>query len=321
MYISDKDAFHYVSRFILLFVPVLASLFNVWSWIIELIILLTVFIQTKNSGFRQTCILLGTGYVLSLIPVIPGIAVGVDSLVQIGYTPWAGVLLVLLKEKGFPTSQSIFWSLMLAMLLCAIPAIPATMTALQPDMLEKAITSILQLYKDQGLMSTLAAQGVTAEQLESTIRIMMPVFFQLMPAFSGIFGMLELGLIYLVYRYLFDKTRPKPLAFWKLPWYAVWLAIIGLGGYLGGDYLANTGLKIVGMNVMAIAAALSFVMGLSCLAYVVKRLKVTPWMLVIFLLVLVAISPFILFTITFIGLFDIAFNARKIPEKTEGEKQ
>lgn len=320
MFISDKDAFRYVSRFILLFVPVLASFFDVWSWIVEVIILLTVFIQARNSGFRQTAILLGIGYILSLIPVIPAIAIGVDSLVQIGYTPWAGVLLVFLKEKGLPTTQSIFWSLMLAMLLGAIPALPATITALQPEMLEKAIVSVLQLYKDQGVLSALEAQGVTAEQLESTIRAMIPAFFQMMPAFSGIFGMLEMGLMYLVYRFKFDTNRPKPLAYWKMPWYAVWLAIIGLGCYLSGDYLASNALKIVGMNAMAVISALSLVMGLSCLAYIIKKLKVSPWILWIIVIAAIVISPFTLITVVFMGLFDIAFNFRKIPEKLEGEK-
>ncbi|UWG97242.1 YybS family protein [Dehalobacter sp. DCM] len=321
MVISDKDAFRYVSRFVLVGVPILASFFSVWSWIIECIILLTFFVQTRNSGFRQTAILLGIGYVLSLIPVIPSVSIGVDSLVQIGFTPLAGLLLVLLKEKGLSTSHSIFWGLIMAMLLSAIPALPATIAALQPDMLDNAITGTLQLYKDQGLTQALAAQGMTEQQLETMLRMIIPMVFQLMPAFLAIVGMLEFGLIYIVFRFFIDKIKPKPMAYWKLPWYAVWLAIIGLSSYLGGDYLANTVLKIIGMNVMAVAAALSFVMGLVCLAYVIKKYRLSPWLVAILVIIALIMSPFILMTIVFIGLFDIAFNNRKVPEKTEGDKK
>jgi hypothetical protein len=93
MYISDKDALQYASRMILILVPFLSSLFGAWSWMIELLILFSIFIHSRGSGLRLTVLFMAAGYLSAIIPA------GGQSLSQIGFAPWAGILYLGLKEK------------------------------------------------------------------------------------------------------------------------------------------------------------------------------------------------------------------------------
>jgi uncharacterized protein YybS (DUF2232 family) len=298
----------------MLFLPLLASLFDFWSWMIEVLLIFFVLFQTRSSGCRNTAFFLGIGYILSFIPV------GTSGISLIGFTPWAGILLVILKEKGFSTSQSIFWSLLLAALIGALPVIPAVSQALQPENLEKNIVTVLQFYEQQGLFSAFQEQGISTEQFESTLRTMVPVYYQLMPAFAGIFAMFEVGLVYLFFRIFSFGNKLKPFSLWRMPWYAVWLAIIGISTYLGGDYFANSILRITGMNVMAITALITSIIGLSCLAYLIKGLKFSHLLIWIIVVMVAFVSPFFFICLIFTGLFDLVFNFRKIPEKMEEQK-
>jgi len=314
MVISDKDALRYVSGLIVLFLPLLASLFDFWSWIVEVLLIFFVLFQTRSTGCRKTAIFLGIGYILAFIPV------GISGISLIGFAPWAGILLVVIKEKGFSTSQSIFWSLLLAVLIGALPVIPSVNQALQPENLEKNIVTVLQFYEQQGLFSAFQEQGISIEQFESTLRTMVPVYYQLMPAFAGIFAMLEVGLVYLFFRIFSFGNKLKPFSLWRMPWYAVWLAIIGIAAYLGGDYFANSILRITGMNVMAVAASITSIIGLSCLAYLIKSLKFSHLLIWIIVIMVAFVSPFFFICLIFTGLFDLVFNFRKIPEKMEEQK-
>ncbi|AFV03986.1 hypothetical protein UNSWDHB_1117 [Dehalobacter sp. UNSWDHB] len=314
MVISDKDALRYVSGLIVLFLPLLASLFDFWSWIVEVLLIVSVLFQTRSTGCRKTAIFLGIGYILAFIPV------GISGISLIGFTPWAGILLVIIKEKGFSTSQSIFWSLLLAALIGALPVIPSVNQALQPENLEKNIVTVLQFYEQQGLFSAFQEQGISIEQFESTLRTMVPVYYQLMPAFAGIFAMLEVGLVYLFFRIFSFGNKLKPFSLWRMPWYAVWLAIIGIAAYLGGDYFANSILRITGMNVMTVAASITSIIGLSCLAYLIKSLKFSHLLIWIIVIIVAFVSPFFFICLIFTGLFDLVFNFRKIPEKMEEQK-
>ena len=150
MYISDKDALQYVSRIALLFIPVISSMFLSWSWLIEIMLLFALFIHARGFGLRLTIRLLAIGYLLSIMPL------GFDALSQIGYTPWAGVLLLVLLDKGYPLGQSMFWCLTLAALISALPTVPSTVQALHPDILNQRI-------EENGKIKSLVLDGLEIE--------------------------------------------------------------------------------------------------------------------------------------------------------------
>jgi len=313
MFVSDKDALKYASGAILVIVPFLSSMFVTWSWIVEILLLFAIFIHNRSSGIKATVLSLGIGYAAAII------SAGNSGIWQIGLTPWAGILFVILKNKGISTSVSIFWSLLLAALLSALPIFPYIRQLVVPENLEQSISSTLEFYKQQGTMSALEKQGVSPADFEKYLRTAMPVYYQLMPAIAGIIGMIELGIVYFIYRKSFRGVDMlRPFATWRMPWYAVWIAIMGIAAYLGGDYLSVYPLKMLGINFMAIIAVIAVVLGFSCLAYLFKHPKVPRLVSLMIVFVGFFFSYFLLLGLLFIGLFDLVMNFRRIPEKIEG---
>jgi hypothetical protein len=316
MYISDRDALRYASKLILVLVPLFSSFFHTWSWIVELLLLLAVFIHSRGSGLRLTAVLLGIGYLASMI------SVGASGLSQIGFTPWAGVLFLGLQYKGLNVAQSMFWSLMMAVLLSSLPVVPMAGEALQPEKLQQKITTVFQYYEQQGLFSALEQQGISGAEFEKYLGVAMSAYYKLMPALAGIFGMLELGIAFLLYRRAFRKTRKStPFYLWRLPWYAVWVVILGLASYLGGDFLGIELLEIAGLNIMLVMAAISLVLGFSCLAYFLKHPKVPRFFFWIILFATVFFPYFVFVSLIVVGLFDLVLNLRKIPGNIEEGKR
>lgn len=316
MYISDKDALQYASRLLLLLVPFFSSLFSTWSWLIEILLLLAVFIHSRGSGLRPTVLYLGLGYLAAFIPA------GINGLSQLGFTPWAGIVFLGLLAKGVSFTQSIFGGLMTAAFLSAAPVIPVLDEMLRPEIIEGNIQSILQFYEKQGTLKALQEQGISYAELERYLHLAMPVYYQLMPAFAGVIGMLELGTAYLVIRFSLKKIRKtEPFSHFRLPWYSVWFTISGLAAYLGGDYLGVEALKIAGLNLMVVMAALSLVLGFSSLAYLFKHPKMPRLLIWLIILAGVFFPYFLLGGLVFVGLFDPVLNTRRIPEKSEGGKQ
>lgn len=315
MYISDKDALQYAARMILILVPFLASLFGIWSWMIELLILFSAFIHSRGAGLRLTVLLMAAGYLAAIIPA------GGQSFSQIGFTPWAGILYLGLKEKGLETAPSIYWTLMLAALVSALPVIPGVKTALQPENLQESISSALAFYEQQGTLAALEKQGMTSAEFAGYLQQAMPVYYMLMPAMAGIIGILEFGAAFLAYRFAMRKVqKTTPFLFWQLPWYAVWVAIIGLAAYLGGDYLQNARLEIIGLNLMVLMAAISLVMGLSCLAFLFKHPKIPKLLIWAIVFAGIFFPYYVIISLVFLGLFDLVLNIRRIPEKNEEAK-
>ncbi|NLO97381.1 MAG: DUF2232 domain-containing protein [Peptococcaceae bacterium] len=331
MYIHDKDVLNYACKFFLVFLPLIWSIYNIWSWLAELFLLLIVFFHGRISGIKLTAALLAAGYLAAVV------AGGGDNIWQIGFVPWVAILMLVLKQKGMRTSESAFWCLMLAALSSALPVIPSVRQALQPGNLERELAGIVQLYEQQGIVQLLTSQGIALEEIEKYVRMMLTLKYRLMPGFVAVMGMFEFSLGYLVFRFL-TKQKVKNFSLWSFPWYAVWVMIFGLIAYLGGDHFNHTIITYTGLNLMFIMAAICVILGFSCLYYLYKRILSKSALIVlfgifffIFMFSLFTGNPFLMGLLYFsilvwmiaamlIGLFDLLFNFRKIPGiNKEGE--
>ncbi|NLM22279.1 MAG: DUF2232 domain-containing protein [Peptococcaceae bacterium] len=331
MYISDKNVLNYAFRFFLVFLPLIWSLYNVWSWLAEIFLLLVVFFHARSSGIKLTAIFMTVGYLVALI------AVGRDIIWQIGYVPWVGILVFILQQRGMKTSEIIFWCLMLAALLSALPVIPAVRQALQPGNLQRELVAIMQLYEQQGVIKLLTGQGIVRAEIEKYINIMLMLKYRLMPGFVAVIGLLGFSLAYLVYRFI-TKQKVKNFSLWSLPWYAVWVVIIGIIVYLGGDHYGHTAVAYTGLNLMLIMAVICVVLGFSCLSHFYKRILSIHTLIILggiflffFMFSIFSGNPllmgFLYFMVfmwmiaaMFIGLFDLLFNFRKLPDPNKEVK-
>jgi len=315
MYISDKDALQYASRLILIFVPLFSSLFDTWSWIVEILLLFAVFIHNRGSGLRLTGLLLLGAYLAAFIPAG-------GNILQIGFSPWAAILFLTLKEKGLTTSQSMLWGLLLAAILGALPVIPVVKMVTQPEYIQEKVQAALDFYKQQGTLTALEKQGMSTVEFEGYLNKVMPTYYKLMPGIAGIMGMLELGFAYFIYRVSLKKEQPvPPFSLWHFPWYAVWGIIVGIAIYLGGGYLGIASLEIIGLNIMLMMAVLSLLIGLSCLSFYIKHPKRPKVMILMLIFIGVFFPSYVLMGLILIGFFDMVINFRRIPEKIVGGKQ
>jgi len=317
MYIGDRDTLKYVSRFVLILLPVVSSLSNSWSWAAEILLFFAVFFHGRDSSLRLTSVLLGAGYVAALIVSI----IGVDNFWLLGFSPWAGVLLLALERRGMTTGQSMFWSLIAVVFLSSLPVIPMLREALRPENIQEAIARYAQAAEQQGWFAVLEKQNLTEEDFKSYLGVAIPVYYKLTPAMAGIFGMAEMGLAYLVYRQSIKARLKLPsFAVWQLPWYTIWIAIAGIAIYLSGNHFKVYVLETVGMNLILVMAAISLLLGCCCLVFLLTHSRMPRWFFWLIIFGVIFLNYYIVMGLVFIGLFDLAFNIRKIPEKTEEGK-
>lgn len=311
MYVSDQKALSYTTKAFLILLPMVATAFELWSWLLEFVLLLALFYVHRGSGFSKTIRLLAIGYLGSIFLALGG------SFWQIGFTPWAGILLIYLKDQRKEGGTSVFWSLLLAALLSALSVLPFLGQALQLETLEQTITSAMALYKEQGNLALMESQGIPATEFERILRLAMPVYFKLLPGIAGLIGMTLLGLAYLLYRWTFRKETPlRPIAEWAIPWYGIWIAILGIASYLAGGYGKIEGLTYFGMNLMLLMAFISVVLGFSCLVYFLRHPKLPRFVVWIVILNALIFATFVLPALLFVGLFDLVLNFRNRIENT-----
>jgi hypothetical protein len=318
---SNRSSLNYLLKAILLIAPFLASRYNVWSWIVEMFILLIIFMHGKESGPLQTIFLTLLGYSSAI-----AFAVSNGSFSQIGYVPLAGLLFVFLQNK-ISIKAALFWSLVLTVLISALPTIGIVRESLKPEKIDEVVAFTIQNLEQNGNLQVLEDKGVSREMLEGYIKKLTPVYYEVLPAAAAVISMLEYIFIYTLFRRLlvmnyWEAKKKVPFSRWRMPWYAIWGVNIGLATYLLGDTLAKVAvLKIVGLNILCIYAAVGIVFGFSCLAYLLQR-PATPRFLTFIIIIGGAIYlPFTLTIITFIGIFDIVFNLRRIPEGIEREEK
>ncbi len=199
------------------------------------------------------------------------------------------------------------------------------------ESIQKEAAAVFETYEQQGVFQLFADQGITREDFEKYISIIVTIKRQITPAFLAILGMLEISLGYVNCR-LITKQGLRNFSLWSLPWYAVWIVIIGLASYLGGDFLGNQLMAVFGINLMIVMAAICVILGLSCLTYFYKRIFKIHVLIIascilgtIFLFSLFTGNPFlmaflyfiiisVMIVALFIGLFDLLFNFRGIPD-------
>ena len=305
MYWSDRKSLDFLAGLALVFFPLAGVVWGIWF--LEFLLLLAVFWLGMQKGLRLTAVLLAAGYGLALLVHWPG---------AVSYLPWVSLFSVWAWERGWPLRTNAFWSLFLAGLLGAIPVIGLAQQGLEPQALNAAVNASMESYKASGMLDTLQQLGVTQADLRSALEQMLPLYVSLLPSLAALAGLFEYTLIgYLALRWIpAVRTSLAPFSRWRLPWYAVWGAIIGLAAYLLGDEFQLVSLKGLGMNLLVVYAGVALILGLSVYVHFLKSPRIPlliKWALLFtnlfyFMLSIMAIMVF--------GLFDLVFNFRKLPD-------
>lgn len=106
-----------------------------------------------------------------------------------------------------------------------------------------------------------------------------------------------------------------PFRMWRLPWYFIWWVISGLTVWLVGDYLQIQTLKVLGQNLLYIYLPFSIILGLAVAVYFLfYRWHLAPLVRIALIVVLLINFPWVLIMLALLGVFDLVFNYRRLPE-------
>jgi hypothetical protein len=312
MYISDKKMSDYFTIFLILCLPWFCTAWSLWGWIWEVIILLAVLWTGLRNGLKWALIFLIIGY------GIAALSFGLRGLQQMGFIPWAGLVAIAGLSRDWPQRVTVFWSLVAAGLLGAIPTLWFEgFNGQNPDLID----SIMSQYKNMGLLTSLQDQGLTESELRIMVEQALSYYGMIIPGLAAVSSIIEFGVIYYFFvRWIVHSGEGRiPFSHWRLPWYAVWGSIAALGCYLLGDEFSWIVLRGLGLNLLVVYTAVTLVIGISVYFYFLQSPKVPrliKWIMILGNIFYFMIS---LISIILLGLFDLVFNFRRLPEVESGD--
>jgi Predicted membrane protein (DUF2232). len=311
MYISDKKMLDYFTIPLILCLPWFCTAWSMWGWIWEVIIVLSVLWTGLRNGLKWVLILLIMGY------GIAALSFGLPGLQQMGFVPWAGLVGIAGLNKDWPQRVTVFWSIVAAGLLGAIPTLWFEGFSSQNQDL---IDSMMLQYKNMGLLTGLQDQGITESEFRIMAEQILSFYGMIIPGLAAVSSILEFEVTYYFFvRWIVHSGQGQiPFSCWRLPWYAVWGSIAALGCYLLGEEFSWIVLRGLGINVLVVYMAVTLVIGISVYFFFLQSPKVPR--LIKWVMISVNIFYFMisLISIILLGLFDLVFNFRRLSE-VEGE--
>ncbi|HEY8911459.1 MAG TPA: DUF2232 domain-containing protein [Desulfosporosinus sp.] len=311
MFLSDETVVNYFAGAILVTFPLLGIALGTWGFIWEILMLLAVFLIGRRRGLPLTTLFLLMGYAAPLI------VYGTIAFDRMSLIPLAGLIGVLGGSKHWPARVTFFWGAVVAAVLGAIPTLQFASIGLDAKTASDMVNVTVQQYKDTGLLVALQQQGITELQFRDVLQQVIHFYALIVPSLAAIVAFIEFGLVfYSVRRWFKDDEGRIPFSRWRLPWYAVWGAVLGISFYLIGDQFSWTVLRGLGINLMVVYGALTLVLGTSVYLFLLQSPKIPrflKWALIItsFLYFLFSVVSIIMF-----GLFDLVFNFRHLPEES-----
>lgn len=310
MYISDELAQDFLAGAILLTFPWVGIYLGTWGFFWEALMLFAVFLAGRRKGLLRAASILISGYLAALI-VFGGAAFN-----QMGFIPLVGLLGVYGWNKRWPVNVTFFWGAALAAVLGSLPTLPYVIQGFDVKTIEDLINSTVHQYQSMGFLVVMQQQGISEVQIRALIEQGIQLYLLVVPSIAALIAIIEFGFVYYIMRrWLEGNGGWIPFTRWRLPWYAVWGAILGIACYLLGDEFAWPFFRGLGINLMVVYGVLTLVLGTAVYLYMLKSPRIPrflKWTLVI--------SSFIYFFFTVIsiimfGLFDLVFNFRRLPEE------
>ena len=309
MYLRDEAALSYVLGVILLAFPWLGVMWGIWGFFWTLIMLFAVFVVGLRRGMKWASVLSVIGYLAPLI------GLGTSSLASMSLVPLAGLFAVYGWNR-WPGRITFFWSSVLASLLGTIPLFFSVGQGVDANSVSGLINAIMQQYQASGLVDAMQQEGITAAQLRQLIQQFIEFYVLIIPSLAVLGSLFEYSIVFYVLKRWLNPEGRVPFSRWRLPWYAVWGAVLGIGFYLLGDQFSWLPLRGLGINLMVIFGAVALILGIAVYSYLLKSPRIPRLLKWILVLASIIYLFFSVASITLFGLFDLLFNFRRLPEET-----
>lgn len=311
MFLRDEVASNYLAGAILLTFPCLGIVLGTWGFIWGALMLLAVFLVGRRRGLPIATLSLLLGYVTPLL------VFGATAFNLMSFVPLAGLLGLLGWQKHWPVRVTFFWSAVLAALLGTIPTLFFMVQGFSDLTASEMINTTVQQYQASGILAVMQQQGITELQVRDLLQQGIQIYALILPSFAALVALVEFGFVfYFVRIWLYEEEGRIPFTRWRLPWYAVWGAVLGISFYLIGDQFSWTVLRVSGINLMVIYGALTLVLGASVCVYLLQSPKI-PRLLKLLLIIASFMYLFLsVVSLIMFGLLDLVCNFRRLPEET-----
>ncbi len=253
--------------------------------------------------------------------MVPAAAMGIIAAVMGGITAdtlfFAELLII-----GFILGELLQWQLTiektigyacLGVLACGMAALffysvisHTGITDLVGQYVSKNLDITLSLYQEMGVSSD------HISQIKQAMDQIQYVLVRILPALSICSTLFIAWANLMMARAVMTARSMKfpdfgNLALWSAPEPLVWVAIAGGMALM----IPAKGVKIVGMNVLLVLAAVYFFQGLAIVSHYFEK-KAFPRMFRMFFYALMAIQQFLILLVIAIGFFDMWMNFRKL---------
>ncbi len=240
-------------------------------------------------------------------------------LLVLQFAPLGILIGLMLKNKvAVDKSMSVlfFWALLIAAVNLLFSFILNGVGISQvTDEFRATMEQMAQIYKQNGLLDEADRQQYLT--LTDQIVYLVKTF---LPGSVAVWNIIMTMFTYFIARHLMRNlgfARPDNFRFsqWRLPWYSIWLIIIGLALTLGGDELSWPLVEVTGKNILYIAAFIFFMLGIAVIMYYIQLWKVSRVVKFIIMAVLLLYFPFTALVALTVGVIDPVVNLR--PQRKE----
>jgi len=183
-------------------------------------------------------------------------------------------------------------------------------------LMEQGIMEAAAFYQQTGMWEQLAAQGVSEAEFQQQMLQAADTIARIYPALLGWGAMIGAALtcllIYLLAPRLgIIRERWPGFSSWQLPWHLTWVVILGLGGYLAGDYWGRPELSLLGSNLLVLLAPLILIGGIALATWFFRRSR-APVLIKLGLAIVAGVFfQYTMLLFMGLGLFDPLINYRK----------
>jgi len=238
--------------------------------------------------------------------------------------------LLLAGQKGYYELQK--WGMLTAVLLTSLfmgltyyNAGEFSIANIQAEY-DQAINESVNLSADSEFLKFYEEQGISPEELRSTLTMVARWTIIHLPAYYCIKAILAVYLILILSSYISRKKKlpvlsRKPYREEKMPWQLAWVIIIALSLWLWGkDDMLN--LYYLGSNMLVVAAPVTVYYGLAGITYQWSKStsRGRRWILILLIINILILPLAAIIFIGLLGLFDSLLDYRKLDYKKEGTR-
>lgn len=195
--------------------------------------------------------------------------------------------------------------------------------------IQGSFNQIIQAEEFQTSLQELEKEGISKEQIISSLKSLWKFLSMTLPSLILIDGLITALLAYLGLYFIQKKLKIKVLselafARWRIPWYGTWIFIVGLAIALLGDsfnFTYNKYVAILGYNIILSFIPIAILIGISVATYIYSNIQGLYIFKILLIIMIIFNLPLVLLILAIIGAFDPFIDIRNFLARLRERKE